>query len=196
MRKLTNRQKQAIATKLKITETSIALFKEKGFDNVKIQDICLAADISVGAFYHHFKSKSQIITTAFIQIDSLIRENLESKIFASHLDKLRALSIEGSSLVEELGWSFVSEAYKNLISNDKKYTFVDYQYVGYEFKRCIEMALKNGEIKDNVDPDLLVKTLLRLSRGAIFDWCLHKGDYPLKDQILYDINLILKVYST
>lgn len=196
MKKLTNRQKQAIATKSKITETSITLFKERGFEAVKIQDICQAADISVGAFYHHFKSKSHIISTAFIQIDSLIQEFLEAKTFPSYLDKLRALLIEGSELVEELGWSFVGEAYKNLISYDEKYTFIDYQYVNFEIRNCITMALEHNELKRNVDPVLLTQTIMRISRGAIFDWCLHKGEYLLKEQILYDNNLILSIYTS
>lgn len=195
MKKLTNRQKQAIATKLKITETSITLFKERGFESVKIQDICEAADISVGAFYHHFKSKSHIISTAFIQVDSLIREYLEAKSFTSHLNRLRALLTKGSELLEELGWAFVGEAYKNLISCDEKYTFIDYEFVSFELANCIEMASSNKELKDNVDPDQLAETIMRISRGVIFDWCLHKGEYSLNDQILFDNNLILSIYS-
>ncbi|MGL4773390.1 MAG: TetR/AcrR family transcriptional regulator [Clostridium sp.] len=191
MNKLTNRQKQAIATKLKITQVATELFKEHGFENVKIQDICAKANISTGAFYHHFTSKHQIINTAYEHVDILVIERLKDKIFACNIDKIIGLLGEGGVLLDELGWIFVSDVYKNLLSLEKKYSFHPERYVTKEIKSTIELALKNGEFKEGISSEYLTQTLLRISRGSIFDWCLQQGSYDLKERIVSDLNLIL-----
>ena len=129
MKKLTDRQKQAIKTKLKITQIATELFKLNGFDSVKIQDICKAANISTGAFYHHFKSKSEIINKTYEQVDILVMDKFQSKEFSSNTDKLHFLLIEGATTMEQLGWVFVSEIYKNLLSINEDYTIQPDRYI-------------------------------------------------------------------
>lgn len=195
MKNLTKRQKQSIETKLKITKIATELFKDNGFENVKIQDICSKANISIGAFYHHFKSKSDIINIGYQQIDLLVKEKLESKNFDSYLDKIIFMLGEGSDLLENLGYVFVSDVYKNLLHIDNKYTFDSNRFVTLEIKVAIIEAIKNNELIDTVSPKHLTETLLKISRGAIFDWCLHSGSYALKSSMIFDLELILSNYK-
>ena len=44
-----------------ILETSLRLFQEVGYDKTSILDIVDAMGVSRGAFYHHFKSKEEIL---------------------------------------------------------------------------------------------------------------------------------------
>ena len=195
MKKLTDRQMQAISTKLRITQISTDLFKNKGFDNVKIQDICDVAQISTGAFYHHFKSKNEIIDKGYEQVDLLLKERFDSKTFDSNIEKIIYLLSEGSVLLQDLGWIFISDVYKNLISIDGKYTFKSDRFVTVEIKSAIELAIKSNELQSIISSDTLTETILRISRGVIFDWCLHKGSYDLKTNMIFDLNLILSNYK-
>ena len=63
-----NRQKQALATKQKIFSRAISLFARQSYENVTVQDICAEADVSVGAFYHHFKSKENILDEGYRRV--------------------------------------------------------------------------------------------------------------------------------
>lgn len=196
MKKLTNRQKQAIATKLRITQVATELFKLNGFDSVKIQDICQAAEISIGAFYHHFKSKSEIINTAYEQVDILVLDRLETKDLDSNLDKLLFLLGEGAIVMEELGWVFVSEIYKNLLSIESKYSTKPDRYIALEVRSIIEDSLKNGELNSSISSFDLTMIIMRISRGTIFDWCLHEGSYDLKSRMEFELNLLLSNFKT
>ena len=49
-------------TKKIILQTSIELFRSKGFENVSVDIICEKSGISKGAFYHHFKAKGDLLT--------------------------------------------------------------------------------------------------------------------------------------
>ncbi len=191
MNKLTERQKQAIATKLRITKIASELFKLKGFDSVKIQDICDAAGISIGAFYHHFKSKMEIINISYEQVDILLMDRFEGREFPSNIDKLLFLLGEGADMMEELGWVFVGEIYKNLISTEGKYSTDPERHVTLIVKGIIEDALRDGELENSISPIDLTMIIMRISRGAIFDWCLFQGSYNLRSRITFDLNLIL-----
>jgi AcrR family transcriptional regulator len=192
MSKLTSRQKQAIATKLKITEVATELFRSNKFESVKIQDICDAAGISIGAFYHHFKSKSEIIDIGYEQIDLLFQEQYEYKAFESNVESIKYLLGEVGSFLQELGWFFMSEAYKYLISYNPKYTFCTDRFVYSQVLTSVQLGVQNCELKCIDISELeLSNTIMRVLRGDIIDWFLREGNYDLKDKILYDFNLII-----
>ena len=196
MNKLTDRQKQAIATKLRITKIASELFKLNGFDSVKIQDICEAAGISVGAFYHPFKSKIEIINIAYEQVDILLMDRFEVREFSSNLDKLLFLMGEGADMMEELGWVFLGEIYKHLISLEGKYSTNPDRHITLLVKDIVEDALNAGELDNSISSADLTLIIMRISRGAIFDWCLFQGSYNLKSRITFDLNLILSNFKS
>lgn len=195
MKKLTDRQKKAIKTKLKITQVATELFKINGFDSVTIQDICKATDISTGAFYHHFKSKTEIINKTYEQVDILVMDKFQTKNFSSNFDKLFFLLVEGANTMEKLGWVFVSEIYKNLLSINENYTIKPDRHIVLEVKSIVEELLKNNELDNTLSSFDLTMLILRMSRGTVFDWCLHQGSYNLKSKMEFDLKLVLSNFK-
>jgi len=49
-------------TKGVILQTAMELFRSDGFERVSVDMICEKCGISKGAFYHHFKAKSDLLT--------------------------------------------------------------------------------------------------------------------------------------
>ena len=74
MKPQTNRQKQAVATKQKIFTCALALFAKKTYETITVQEICSTAEVSVGAFYHHFKSKDDILEEGYHLFDAQAEE--------------------------------------------------------------------------------------------------------------------------
>ena len=60
-----SRKDKAADTKKRIFETSVALIKSKGYDNVTISEICKAAGLAKGSFYVHYKSKEDIVRESY-----------------------------------------------------------------------------------------------------------------------------------
>lgn len=50
-------------TKQYILETATRLFSEKGFENVKVEDVVKEVGVTRGAFYHYFKSREELISS-------------------------------------------------------------------------------------------------------------------------------------
>jgi protoporphyrinogen oxidase/AcrR family transcriptional regulator len=57
-----------------VMEVSLAMFMEKGYENVSVDDIIAATGTSKGTFYHYFKSKDEIISEINRKQIELIRE--------------------------------------------------------------------------------------------------------------------------
>ena len=59
-------------TKSEILSTAVTLFKEKGWNNVNIEDVVKKVGVTRGAFYHYFKSREELIIAA---VDKLFIDN-------------------------------------------------------------------------------------------------------------------------
>lgn len=44
-----------------VIDTAVALFKEKGYEAVTVNEICKASGIAYGTFFNHFKSKGNLL---------------------------------------------------------------------------------------------------------------------------------------
>ncbi|QDQ00918.1 TetR/AcrR family transcriptional regulator [Lysinibacillus fusiformis] len=82
------RNKYPEITKKRIIESAIKLFTLHGWDNVTIQEIVDdVGDITRGAFYHHFKTRADIVNA--ITKEMLIEQNYFNEI--PDLENLNAL---------------------------------------------------------------------------------------------------------
>lgn len=71
---MNKRQLQREGTLGLIYETVNQLVLEKGFDDMRIQDICERAGISTGAFYHYFRSKQDILFERYQMTGRFLQE--------------------------------------------------------------------------------------------------------------------------
>ncbi len=53
-------QQRSEETRTHILQSSLALFSKNGYDATGVAEICHAAGVSKGAFYHHFPSKQAV----------------------------------------------------------------------------------------------------------------------------------------
>jgi AcrR family transcriptional regulator len=56
---------QSLETRSRLLEVSRDLFAEQGYEGTGVAEICEAAGVSKGAFYHHFQSKGTVLETIF-----------------------------------------------------------------------------------------------------------------------------------
>jgi AcrR family transcriptional regulator len=80
------------ATKQRILDAAKNLFLSKGYESTSISDILKAIDISKGAFYHHFKSKEELLDSL---ANALADEAMEEiiRIKNENIDAMRKLNL-------------------------------------------------------------------------------------------------------
>lgn len=194
MKELTSRQKQAIETKLRITEAAMKLLKSTSYESIKIVDICKEANVSVGTFYHYFESKYTIIESGYHSIDTLILEKFEQQSFDSYIDAIIELNKAEATIVASLGFNFISNSYIQILMDESQYTISPNRLVHLKLIELLELALCNQEI---ISTDIydLAEYINRTARGNIFDWCLKRGTTNLVEVWTSDITNIIAMYK-
>jgi AcrR family transcriptional regulator len=79
-------------TRAKITETAIASFRERGYDQTTIRLIADEADISVGNAYYYFPTKNHLVQELYLRVQADHRARVE-EAFATTTDIAKRLEI-------------------------------------------------------------------------------------------------------
>ncbi|MBS9585532.1 TetR/AcrR family transcriptional regulator [Morganella morganii] len=80
MNTLTRQQENSARTRQALLISAHGLFIEKGYQSVSIDEIARDARVTKGAFYHHFKSKSDLLLHCYeiqLQKISAVLDNIE-----------------------------------------------------------------------------------------------------------------------
>lgn len=193
MKPQTNRQKQASATKQKIFSCAISLFAQKSYENVTVQDICTEAEVSVGAFYHHFKSKENILDEGYRLFDQNSEEAWNSGHPDSPLEAIHFLISEQAHSMEHMGAPAALQYFKNQLSGGEKYILDPDRFFYRMIRRCVETGVSDGVLSG--DSAAITEDLLGATRGIIYDWCLHDGAYDLSVRSQRMVDMIIKYYG-
>lgn len=189
---MTNRQKQALATKQNIFRCAVSLFAQKSYENVTVSDICQEAQVSVGAFYHHYNSKENILEEGYHLFDQEVELAWMSGHPSDGFDAIRFLISEQAASMERMGASASLQYFKNQLSCSEKYILNPDRFFYQTIKNTIESEIVSGRLTGNAF--VITEDILSTTRGTIYDWCLHEGSYPLSEKMLRMAEMVLQYY--
>lgn len=187
-----SRKEQAMNTRMHILKVTMELFREKGAESVKISDICEAAGISCGAFYHHFKSKENIIQSGYKSIDDYLEERAKTLTSGSCTQRLLDFFTLSNDAMEKMGWLFISNAYRYILQTHDKYTISQERFPYRYICSILSEGQKSGEFRSDFDAAAFTSYLMTLVRGLTFDWCVCEGSYSLTDKALRTVRLVIR----
>lgn len=185
-------------TKQHIQECAIQLFKEHGYDNVTIIQICEAAGITKRTFYYHFASKNEIMQ----HYSTYLAEKAENIVDAlvdqkSYVEILWVL-LNTFSIYRDDGVDILRQIYLYVLQgkNEKEADFPYSTYLYETFARTIANAQKAGEIRNSSDPADLAFALQHLFRGVLFSWAAANGSFDLSERFRNVFDTLLGVVDT
>lgn len=195
--KLTSRQKQALATKKKIYDVAMKLMKEVGMDGLTVQKICKHAGISVGAFYHHYKSLDFVITESYKNADAIFQTFREGFFDDESVqERILFLAAEQIKIVLENGVETISQVYKSQISMGSEYFGSWLRALPKAYEEVIIYGQQNGSLRSDFPAETITREIIIMIRGYIYDWCVHDGNYDLQDATQKAVSKFLQFYQT
>jgi AcrR family transcriptional regulator len=145
-------------TRKHIQECAIQLFKEHGYENVTIMQICEHAGITKRTFYYHFPSKSGVVfeykNYLYKQAEGTVVDMLADQ--RSYVDILWAL-LNTFSVYREQGIDILRQIYTHTLSGNSE-DEIDFPYSSYSYNtivKTIANAQQAGEIRNNRSSKLI-----------------------------------------
>lgn len=164
-----------------ILETALTVFKDKGYNGTRVEDIAEAAGISRGPVYYHYKNKSDLFIAAYVYwIDKSMREyekiySDDSVPFMKNLCK--SFDFSGGKLVNN----------SVLFFNDIKMLMPDYPAIrdlsaNFQNKlremqiQGVKRGIERGEFKPDTDPELLIDSSYLAFYGITYMYNVQAGE--------------------
>jgi AcrR family transcriptional regulator len=160
----------------------------KGFESITIADISEKAGVSVGAFYHYFNSKYDILAEIFQKADEYFSTEVK-------------FELKKESIPEQIVEYFDHYARFNLASgvemtqqlfNPKIKFFIE---KGRPMHTILQDLIRKGqgkkEIRADADPEELARFLFVMARGVVFEWSLYEGRYDLEAKMHKYIEILV-----
>lgn len=195
------RQVKSRMVKQSILDATTNLVKTHGYEYVTVSNVCRAAGVSVGSFYHHFENKDDLfayyLRVSFESNPEYVA-NITEKDIVSAVVACYAIYID---FIVEQGVEFTKNYYtpinKSLgshnISSSNRHEKLPIMTKAIEL---ISKGKASGYIREATQPEQLGEDLCVTTKGIIFDWAASNGTYDLKDTYQRILTAQLFAYMT
>lgn len=192
MCELTKQQLKSKETKEKIFRAAQQILQKKGYEELSIKNICEEAGVSNGSFYHHFKTKDDLLSYYIEDQPSinpdlldLPRDSREAK------ETIIYVYLNYVHYCQELGVEFMANYYtpKNqslnpLIRTERPYPIVT---VHNYLDKCIQAGIVSPRLSlEDITTDIRMIVI-----GNVFEWCLKTGDADFEGNMKRSLQVYL-----
>ncbi len=171
-------------TKQHLYHCAITLFKQKGYDQVSVDEIVREAGTAKGTFYIYFESKADVLIYMLSAYDDYY-DQIAQQLNPEESVDLRLKTIVKSSSVftqDVIGLDLIQVLYANQLTGKLKKEL----YTNRALYRIVHQLLKEGQQKGEYlaeeDSIVLTNRLINWIRGTFFEWCLQAGDFCLETE--------------
>ncbi|MBU9739113.1 TetR/AcrR family transcriptional regulator [Diplocloster agilis] len=181
------------ATKEMIIEKANQLFQEKGYNQVTIQDICDACEITKTTFYYHMKSKDDLIINNYDIITENLTQLMVSLIAADNYWEQLWMCFE--VLIREsvrYGQDLYSQLFIVNLKEDRG-SFDMREDLTRIAISVIRKGQEAGQIRNPNPAEQLYEASAYLFTGYEITWCIKKGNFDWMEntrrslEVMYDI---------
>ena len=186
---MSKQQRKSKETKEKIFEAAKQILQRSGYESLSIKNICEEAGVSNGSFYHHFKTKDDLLSY-YIEdqpnIDPDLLEPPKDKEDAKNA--IVSVYLNYASYCRSLGVDFIAgyynprnQALNPTIRTERPYPIVTGQHY-------LEKAVASGAIQVDLTLEEIVTDIRMLVIGNAFEWAMRNGDADLEGNIKRSIS--------
>ena len=189
------RREQARQTEEAILQAALELARTRHFDQISVREICKAAGITTGAFYHHFTSKEALLRTGFAPLDRYMEAAMAGHESEPPQQRLWLILSSYARFIEEQGWELVARYYQRRLTASDLPPMDPTRYTLRAMLDCLRQARAEGLLLEGYSPEWVADFLFRHFRGMVIDWVIHRGAYSLWPKLEEDYILFAKSFQ-
>ncbi len=176
IKELSKQQLKSRETKTRIFNAAKRILQKQGYEELSIKNICEEAGVSNGSFYHHFKTKDDLLSYYIEELPSINPDLLELPADKDEAkEAIIYVYLNYIHYCQELGLEFMANYYtpKNqslnpLIRTKRPYPIVT---VRNYLQKCIDA----GVITLQHPLEEITTDIRMIVIGNVFEWCLKNG---------------------
>lgn len=180
-------------SKEEIKKQALSLFRDRGYQQVTIVDICDACQITKPTFYKYAGSKEDLVLDLY---DTTICDILaDPRIFISVDTHYEQLLVVFHHLIEETE-RFGSDLFSQMLISNLNENHHSFDMRNNMTELCtliIQKAQKKKEIKNENRADILYRTLAYSFMGFETNWCIDNGRLNWAEEFFEGMNALLCV---
>ena len=189
---LSKQQLKSKETKAKIFRAAKHILQKQGYEQLSIKNICEEAGVSNGRFYHHFKTKDDLLSYYIEEQPSINPDLLDMPRNAAEAKAaIIQVYLNYVHYCQDLGVEFMSNYYtpKNqslnpLIRTERPYPIVT---VHNYLKKAIDADI----IKPDLDLEDITTDIRMIVIGNVFEWCLKSGEADFEGNMRRTLRIYL-----
>lgn len=180
------------STKDLIRDTAMELFREKGYENVTIMNICHGCNITKRTFYYHFESKAHLLS-GVVDYWGIKAERLVQTLTADEksIDILWQLMRVYCTNAQKYGPNILKQVYILTVQNGQEIHFPQKMYLYSLAVKLLTDAQHAGEIANPNDPEEIVFILYHTLRSISLSWAAENGSYNLIQEYRKSFDIIV-----
>ena len=174
---LSKQQRKSKETKERIFQAAKRILQKSGYEELSIKNICEEAGVSNGSFYHHFKTKDDLLSYYIEDQPSIDPDRLElPKNKEDAKETIIHVNFNYVKYCKELGVEFMAgyytphnQALNPTIRTERPYPIVTVQHY-------LERALGANAIQLNLKIEEITTDIRMIVIGNVFEWAMRNGD--------------------
>ncbi len=174
---LSKQQRKSKETKERIFHAAKRILQKSGYEELSIKNICEEAGVSNGSFYHHFKTKDDLLSYYIEDQPSIDPDRLElPKNKEDAKETIIHVYLNYVKYCKELGVEFMAgyytphnQALNPTIRTERPYPIVTVQHY-------LERALGANAIQLNLKIEEITTDIRMIVIGNVFEWAMRNGD--------------------
>jgi len=190
---LSKQQLKSKETKERIFQAAKRILQKNGYENLSIKNICEEAGVSNGSFYHHFKTKDDLLSYYIEDQPSMDSGLLEvPRNIEEAKNAIVGVYLNYAKYCRTLGVEFIAgyytphnQALNPTIRTERPYPIVTVQHY-------LEKAVAANAIKLKLSISDIVTDIRMLVIGNVFEWALTNGQADFEENITRSISHYLE----
>jgi AcrR family transcriptional regulator len=189
MQTATLRERRTKETRQLILDAAYAVFARRGYGGATVDEILTEANLSKGAFYHHFPSKEAVFQALLAERARRCTEAMSAAIVsgASVADNVRDVLRAGwKILVDDPVWANIQMEFWVQATREEWAR----QAMSDSFRQCRRFLAEafaagqtSGSIRGEVDPEAAARLVIALSDGILVQWQIQPDEVDPDDLI-------------
>jgi AcrR family transcriptional regulator len=179
--------KQGAATRQALLDAARTLFGERGYTATSIDDVAQAANVTKGAFYHHYNGKQELFAAVYEQVKREVSEHAATAFLEP--DPWEDLCAGCHAMLD----AHLDPSVRRILLRDAQAVLdadtirrVENRYGAVVLRGALRRSVRAGVIQP-----LPLKALALMLTGAILEGCMTIADAEDPDQARADVGNVL-----